>query len=92
MAAAGLGGGRGGSLPPGEQSKVFFQTINTTTNHKKVNKMVGNSHLKVQESDEKACNNLETCAFDCVDHNKLWKILQETGIPDHLICLLRNQW
>ena len=28
--------------------------------------------------------------FDCVDHNKLWKILQETGIPDHLTCLLRN--
>ena len=31
-----------------------------------------------------------TKAFDCVDHNKLWKILQEMGIPDHLICLLRN--
>ena len=29
-------------------------------------------------------------AFDCVDHNKLWKILRETGIPDHLIYLLRN--
>ena len=29
-------------------------------------------------------------AFDCVDHNKLWKILQEMGIPEHLICLLRN--
>ena len=29
-------------------------------------------------------------AFDCVDHNKLWKILKETGIPDHLSCLLRN--
>ena len=29
-------------------------------------------------------------AFDCVDHNKLWKILQEVGIPDHLTCLLRN--
>ena len=29
-------------------------------------------------------------AFDCVDHNKLWKILQEMGISDHLICLLRN--
>ena len=28
--------------------------------------------------------------FDCVDHNKLWKILKETGIPDHLTCLLRN--
>ena len=29
-------------------------------------------------------------AFDSVDHNKLWKILQELGIPDHLTCLLRN--
>ena len=29
-------------------------------------------------------------AFDCVDHNKLWKILKETGIADHLTCLLRN--
>ena len=29
-------------------------------------------------------------AFDCVVHNKLWKILQEMGIPDHLTCLLRN--
>ena len=31
-----------------------------------------------------------TKAFDCVDHNKLWKILQEIGIPDYLTCLLRN--
>ena len=31
-----------------------------------------------------------TKAFYCVDHNKLWKILQEMGIPDHLICPLRN--
>ena len=29
-------------------------------------------------------------AFDCVDHKKLWKILKEVGIPDHLTCLLRN--
>ena len=29
-------------------------------------------------------------AFDCVDHNKLWKILQEMRLPDHLTCLLRN--
>ena len=29
-------------------------------------------------------------SFDCVDHNKLWKILKEMGIPDHLTCLLRN--
>ena len=29
-------------------------------------------------------------AFDCVDHNKLWKILKQMGIPDHVTCLLRN--
>ena len=29
-------------------------------------------------------------AFDCVDHNKLWKVLTEMGIPEHLTCLLRN--
>ena len=31
-----------------------------------------------------------TKTFDCVDHNKLWKILKEMGIPDHLTCLFRN--
>ena len=31
-----------------------------------------------------------TKTFDCVDHNKLWKIQKEMGIPDHLTCLLRN--
>ena len=31
-----------------------------------------------------------TKAFDCVNHNKLWKILKEMGIPDHLTCLLKN--
>ena len=31
-----------------------------------------------------------TDVFDCVDHNRLWKILQEMGIPDHLTCSLRN--
>ena len=31
-------------------------------------------------------------ALDCVDHHKLWKILKEIGIPDHLTCLLRNQY
>ena len=48
---------------------------------------------KKQESSKK---NIYFCfidfakAFDCVDQNKLWKILKETGIPDHLTCLLRN--
>ena len=48
---------------------------------------------KKQESSRK---NIYFCfidyakAFDCVDHNKLWTNLKEMGIPDHLICLLRN--
>ena len=48
---------------------------------------------KKQESSRK---NIYFCfidyakAFDCLDHNKLWKILREMGIPDHLMCLLRN--
>ena len=36
------------------------------------------------------CFTDNTKAFDCVDHNKLWKILKEMGIPDHLTCFLRN--
>ena len=48
--------------------------------------------LKKQESSRKtSISALFTAkAFDCVDHNKLWKILKEMGIPDHLTCLLRN--
>ena len=48
---------------------------------------------KKQESSKK---NIYFCfidyaeAFDCVDHSKLWKILKEMGMPDHLTCLLRN--
>ena len=50
---------------------------------------------KKQESSKK---NIYFCfidyakAFDSLDHNKLWKILQEKGIPDHLTCLLRNRY
>ena len=51
---------------------------------------VGSS--KQQESSRKSHTAvlLTMPAFDCVDHNKLWKVLQEMGIPDHLACLLRN--
>ena len=44
--------------------------------------------LKWQKSSRKT--SIFAKAFDCVDHNKLWKILKEMGIPDHLTCLLRN--
>ena len=50
---------------------------------------------KKQESSKKNiyfCFIVYAKAFDCVDHNKLWKILGEIGIPDHLTCLLRNRY
>ena len=47
---------------------------------------------KKQESSRKTSTSFtdNAKAFDCVNHNKLWKILEEMGIPDHLTCLLRN--
>ena len=45
---------------------------------------------KKQEFQKNFCFTDNAKAFDCVDHNKLWKILKEVGIPDHLTCLLRN--
>ena len=45
---------------------------------------------KKQEFQKNICFIDYTKAFDCVDHNKLWKILKEMGIPDHLTCLLRS--
>ena len=53
--------------------------------------LIGSS--KKQESSRKTiyfCLIDYAKVFDCVDHNKLWKILKEMGIPDHLTCLLRN--
>ena len=57
----------------------------------KLLKFVGSSK-KAQEFQKNIYFFFIDCAkaFDCVDHNKLWKILQEIGIPDHLTCLLRN--
>ena len=56
---------------------------------------IANIHLILEKAREFQ-KNIYFCfinyakAFDCVDHNKLWKILQEMGISDHLTCLLRN--
>ena len=56
---------------------------------------IANSHWNTEKAREFQ-KNIYLCfidyakAFDCVDHVKLWKILQEIGIPDHLTCLLRN--
>ena len=45
---------------------------------------------KAREFQKNICFIDYTKAFDCVDHSKLWKMLKEMGIPDHLTCLLRN--
>ena len=47
-----------------------------------------NCHQKAREFQKNICFIYYAKAFDCVDHNKMWKILQEMGIPDHLTCLL----
>ena len=56
---------------------------------------IGNTHWIIEKAREfqksiHFCFIDYTKAFYCMDHNKLWKILEEMGIPDHLICLLRN--
>ena len=56
---------------------------------------IANTHWIIEKAREWQ-QNIHFCfidsakAFDCVDHNKLWKILKEMGVPDHLTCLLRN--
>ena len=57
------------------------QTANICWNMEKAREFQKNIHFCFIDYDK---------AFDCVDHNKLWKILKEMGIPDHLTCLLRN--
>ena len=56
---------------------------------------IANTHWNIEKA-RQFRKNIYFCfihcakVFDCVDHNKLWKILKEMGIPDHLTCLLRN--
>ena len=62
---------------------------------RRIRDQIANFHwiIKKQESSRKKiyfCFIDYAKAFDCVDHNKLMKILKEMGIPDHLTCLLRN--
>ena len=60
------------------------------------NKKLNCQHILGHRKSEAIPKNIYYCftdyskAFDCVDHNKLWKILKEMGIPDHLTCVLRN--
>ena len=75
----------------------MFKLVLEKTEEPEIKLPTSTGSLKKQESSRK---NIYFCfidyakAFDCVDHNKLWKILKEMGIPDHLTCLLRKwkQW
>ena len=60
---------------------------------KRTRDQIANIHLiikKAREFQKNICFIGYAKVFDCVDHNNLWKILQEMGIPDHLTCFLRN--
>ena len=60
---------------------------------KRTRDQIANIHLiikKAREFQKNICFIGYAKVFDCVDHTKLWKILKEMGIPDHLTCLLRN--
>ena len=65
--------------------------------HRRTRNQIANIHWIIVKAREFQ-KNIYFCftdypkAFDCVDHNKLWKILKEMGIPDHLTCLLINQY
>ena len=71
----------------------MFKLVLKKTEEPEIKLPTSAGSLKKQESSKK---NTYFCfidyakAFDCVDHNKLWKILKEMGRPDHLTCLLRN--
>ena len=66
----------------------MFQLVLEKAEEPEIKLPTSTGSLKKQESPRKTC--ISAKVFDCVDHNKLWKILKEMGIPDHLTHLLRN--
>ena len=74
---------------------VNHELPDTQAGFKKGRDQIANSHW-IMEKGREFQKNFYFCfidyakAFDCMDHSKLWKILKEMGIPDHLTCLLTN--
>ena len=68
----------------------MFQLVSEKAEEPEIKLPTSAGTSKKQESSRKTSISAYAKAFDCVDHNKLWKILKEMGIPDHLTCLLRN--
>src|SRR5574337_251489 len=72
---------------------LMFKLVLEKAEEPEIKLPISNGSSKKQESSRKKiyfCFIDYAKAFDCVDHNKLWKILKEMGTPDHLTCLLRN--
>ena len=65
----------------------MFKLVLENTEELEIKLPISPGSSKKQESSRKTSN---SALFDCVDHNKLQKILKEMGIPEHLTCLLRN--
>ena len=70
--------------------RYLFSPIKINVNYQRSNYLNLLDHRKNRRVPIYFCFIDYAKAFDCVDHNKLWKILKEMGIPDHLTCLLRN--
>ena len=71
----------------------MFKLVLEKAEEPEIKLLISAGSSKKQESSRKSiyfCFIDYAKAFDCVDHNKLWKILREMGISDHLTCLLRN--
>ena len=71
---------------------LMFKLVLEKAEEQEIKLQTSPGSLKKKRVPEKHLFLLIDCAkaFDCVDHNKLWKILKEMGIPDYLTCLLRN--
>ena len=90
---------RNGQNFPSETS-IVCQSRNSSSlswiQKRQKNQRSNGQHLLDHRKSKRIPENMHFCfidyakAFDCVDHSKLWKILQQMGIPDHLTCLLRN--
>ena len=86
------------STHPSGESPLWFETerfFNTLLMVRGTRNQIANIHWIIKKGRELQkiiyfCFIDYAKAFDCVDHNKLWKILKEMGIPNHLTCLLRN--
>ena len=70
-----------------------FQIYKQVSKRQRTRDQIANMHWimeKAREFQKNICFSDYTKVFDCVDHNKLWKILKEMGVPDHPTCLQRN--